>query len=183
MLSCPNLLLIGGNTRNSGKTTLACKIINKLSADHEVIGLKVTSIRPDEQEYHGEHNDNNVSDFRIIEEMSPDIPKDTSLMLRSGASKVFYILFPEGTTIDTLSAFLSSLDASKPIICESRSLRNFIMPGLFIMMMSNTASNSKKDVSEYLLKADKIFDFNEDQPIMESFVTKLGFINSMFVIN
>jgi len=38
----PNILLVSGNGRNSGKTTLACKIIERFSKDHEITGLKIS---------------------------------------------------------------------------------------------------------------------------------------------
>ena len=41
-IQIPHLLLIAGNGRNVGKTTLACKIIAQFARETEVIGLKIT---------------------------------------------------------------------------------------------------------------------------------------------
>ena len=85
------MVMIGGNSRNAGKTTLACGIISKLAATHDIIGLKVTSIRPGEEGLHGAHDENYLSDFEVMEELDAGSQKDTSKMLRAGAKQVFYL--------------------------------------------------------------------------------------------
>ena len=39
-----NMVLIGATGRNTGKTTLACALIEHLRKRHRVIGVKVTSV-------------------------------------------------------------------------------------------------------------------------------------------
>jgi hypothetical protein len=84
MLEIPNMVMIGGNSRNAGKTTLACNIIRKLSSTNKVTALKVTSIRPGESGMHGNHSDENFSGYSITEEFNRDLLKDTSAMLKAG---------------------------------------------------------------------------------------------------
>lgn len=143
MFTIPSMILIGGNSRHSGKTTLACHIIGKFSGSYRIIGLKVTSIRPGEEIYHGNHNPAEPDTYKILEEKNPDTAKDTSLMLKAGADKVFYIQARDEYLSIALQKFLKVAGPSSFIVCESRSLRKFVNPGIFFMMIRPESTSSK----------------------------------------
>lgn len=180
MLKIPKMIMVGGNSRNSGKTSVACSIINKLSAGHEVIGLKVTSIRPGENETHGNHHEDSNSGFTIFEERDCHSEKDTSKMLRAGATHVYFIRVEDTFAEQAILHFFSSYINNEFIVCESRSLRNIIEPGLFLMMVRNPVSGRLKEVVDYLEKADYIFDYNSQQSEIEQFENNLHFSESKF---
>lgn len=181
MITIPEMIMIGGNTRNSGKTTMACSIISKLSATHEVIGLKVTSIRPGEEQLHGNHDGDLASGFSIFEEMDRESHKDTSKMLRAGASRVYYICVSDSDVEKAVLHFLPKVINKQVIVCESRSLREFIIPGLFLMMMRLPALGKQKEIDIFLEKADKIFYFDTDSNEKLKFAECLEFKNGKFV--
>jgi len=181
MLAIPEMVMIGGNSRNSGKTTLACSIIRKLTATREVIGLKVTSIRPGEDDLHGNHSEDLTDDFSIFEELNPDSHKDTSKMLKAGASHVYYIRVSETHIENALLYFRSRHIKNQIIVCESRSLRRIVNPGLFLVMMRIPAVGKAKDIAEYLIQADKVFYFGKDILEIEKFTTSLILKDDKFV--
>lgn len=180
MIEIPNMLMIGGNSRNAGKTTLACKVIEKISANYPVIGLKVTSIRPGEADLHGSHSDDDLSGYSIIEEVNSKSNKDTSLMLQAGASRVFYVRANEGFGLKAMVEFMTRFNTNQPIICESRSLRNDVTPGLFIMVMHKAAAGKEKDVSFYLGKADHVQFYSEDQENIDQTASRITFSQQKF---
>jgi hypothetical protein len=180
MIQMPGMVMVGGNSRNSGKTTLACSIIEKLSKTHEVIGLKVTSIRRGEVDKHGNHTEEITSDFEIFEELDRFSPKDTSKMLRAGAKHVYYIRVTDSFSEKAILHFISSYINKELIVCESRSLRNILEPGLFLMMLRETAIESGKEISDYLKKANCLFDFGSQQNEIQQFIEKLQFFNGQF---
>jgi hypothetical protein len=175
------MVMIGGNCRNAGKTTLACSIIQKISVNQKVVALKVTSVRPGEAELHGNHKDVNFSGFEIFEETNPDIAKDTSRMLRAGANRVFYIQANEGFIEKAIMQFLARYNNNQPIVCESRSLRSYVSPGLFLMMMRIPAVGSAKDVTQLTKIADKVLAFSEDQAEINQSVAQISFENQKFI--
>jgi hypothetical protein len=181
MLNIPNMVMIGGNSRNTGKTSMVCSIISQLSATHEVIGLKVTSIRPSENDLHGNHNEEFSSCYRIFEELNHDSTKDTSRMLRAGANRVYYIRVEDKYCEQAILHFLSSYINNQLIVCESRSLRDVINPGLFLMMMKIPAANNAKDVSAYISKADLVFYHGDDQTKLNQFAADLYFKQGKFI--
>lgn len=152
----PNLLLIGGNSRNSGKTSLACELIRKCSETEPVVGLKITRIDPSGLEPHGDHSMDSLKDPNILEETNPEGPKDTSRMLQAGAKRVFYIRTTEEHMESDIQRFFETVGTGQPVVCESRALRNFILPGLFIMMVRDDAVQPKSDIDRYLSLADHI---------------------------
>ena len=181
MLSIPNMIMIGGNSRNSGKTTIACKIISKLSGLHEIIGLKVTFVRPEEDEMHGNHTKEDTSCFSILEELSADSHKDTSKMIRAGAAHVFYVRVSDKFVEKAVLHFMSKYINKQIIVCESRSLRRIINPGLFLMMMRLPEDvKSKKDIETFLPLANKVFCFETDQTEMNQFTDNMRFVDNVF---
>jgi hypothetical protein len=135
-----NLLLVSGSGRNSGKTTFVCKVIEQLST-RGIISIKISP------HFH------NLSEgliyvsggpgFDIYNETSISSSKDSSRMLLSGASKVFYVQAEEESIINAFSEIYLSIPAGKPIICESPALINYLQPGLFVLMISPGNTNPK----------------------------------------
>ena len=183
MISIPEMIMIGGNSRNSGKTTMACGIITRISATHEVIGLKVTSIRPGEEDKHGIHDEEITANYTIFEELDRESHKDTSKMLRAGATHVYFIRVSDFFVEQALLHFLSKYINNQVIVCESRSLRKLIIPGIFLMMIRQPAQSEEKDVDAYVAKADKIFYFDNDNNEKIQFAADLHFENGKFVLN
>ncbi len=181
MLAVPQMVMIGGNSRKSGKTTMACSIISKLATTQDVIGLKVTSIRPGERNLHGNHDQELTDDFSILEELNSDSHKDTSKMLMAGAAHVYYIRVSENHKKKALAHFMTKYIKKQIIVCESRSLHEIISPGLFLLMMRLPATNKSKDVTKYLSIADKVFNFAEDLFEIEKFTDNFVFNDGKFV--
>ena len=152
-----DLIIIGGSSRNVGKTGLALTLIEKLSMHGKVTGLKVTSLRPGEEAFHGSHDTNQNSKFRITEEKDPFTSKDTSRMLKAGAEKVFFIESPDNLLESAFSVFMKEHYSGGPVVCESRSLRHAIVPGLFILLKHYNTDLIKDDFAYYEKQADIIF--------------------------
>lgn len=183
MISVHEMIMIGGNSRNSGKTTIACRCIARLAATHEVIGLKVTSVRPGEENMHGNHHENGTGSFTVFEELDTESHKDTSKMLKAGAAHVYYIRVEEIFIQQAVLHFLSKYINKQIIVCESRSLRSIISPGLFLMMMRLPEEGKGKDISDYLSKADKVFYFGKGMDDIKKFTDNLNFINGNYFWN
>lgn len=150
----PNLIIIGGSSRNVGKTTLALKLIEKYAGSETITGLKVTSIRRGEESFHGSHPDPDLQDFRITEETSDKSCKDTSKMLTAGADRVYYIETPDNQINKALDIFLATKNTGGPIVCESRNLRIAVIPGLFVLLKHYDASRIKSGFAFYEKLAD-----------------------------
>lgn len=129
----PRLCIVGGTGRNTGKTEFCCRLINRTAHQVQVVGLKVSAILPDEALLHGDHSE---IETNLFEELRRDTNKDSSRMLRAGASQVFYLQGDKGTIASGYHKVLRLIPKDCLIICESNSLAAIVRPGLLVVIRS-----------------------------------------------
>ncbi|WP_287824405.1 hypothetical protein [Clostridium sp.] len=169
LINIPQMILIGSSGRNSGKTTLAVKLIEKWKDKFPVIALKITTIeKKDGKCPRGGKGcgvcTNIQENFQLIEEKNMSSNKDTSLLLSSGAEKVYWLKVLRTHISEGIESFLSIIPEDSLIICESNSLRKIVKPEVFIMLKNTKDSSIKKSAKEVMDKADLIVegDFLDD---------------------
>lgn len=148
--------MIGGASRNVGKTTFSSKVIEHFSENHPIIGLKVKTIYEGDNFFHGKDRNPLDSDFRLIEEFDDFSDEDTSKMLRSGAKRVFRLKVKSSALDKAFFYFKTQLDRKYLIICESNSLRKILKPDVFILIKQKEAGEMKPSAKELEKYADKI---------------------------
>jgi len=163
LLYLPNLLIIGGSSRNVGKTTLSLNLLKKYAGTVQITGLKVTSIRPGEDFFHGNHHDSHFENYQIFKESNTNGEKDTARMLRAGAENVFYIESTDEYLSPAFDDFLAQKPDNGPIICESRSLRNIVKPGLFVLLKHYNPDLIKPGFASLEAMADITFTIGPDK--------------------
>jgi hypothetical protein len=127
IIELPNLLLIAGSGRNTGKTTTACNVISENSGLNEVVAIKVSP-----------HFHRLTESLKILKE-APGLViaeekdrisgKDSSRFLRAGAIRSYYV---QGNDMQMpLLAEWMRLNIAKntPVVCESGGIGQFIEPG------------------------------------------------------
>ena len=142
-MTIPNLLLIAGTGTKSGKTSLACKIIEQFN-DLNITAIKISPHFHDTTA--GLISRYEEKGYAIYEETNRETSKDTSRMLQSGAAKVYFAKVWDDQLLDVFNKIMEQVPANVPVICESPALRNFIEPGLFIIMTSDII-NKHKDIN------------------------------------
>ena len=160
-----NFLIIGSTGRNTGKTEFACRIIEKHSTQKELIGVKVIPVDKNEGDCHRGLESCGLcssltGDYKIIEETTTDLSKDTSRMLKAGAKKAYLLLVDKNSLEKGVDAMLRILPDNALIIIESNSIRKVLEPGLFIVIKDFTTNSVKQTCAEVIKFADKIIEFN-----------------------
>ncbi len=154
----PEMLLIAGNGRNSGKTTLACRIITMISASIPVVAIKIT---PHFHENFGAGKTLfNREDLVITEESDPESGKDSALMLKAGAVKSYFVMAKDEQLNEALQVILKHVPEKVPVVCESGGLRHIVEPGLFIMMQRKDNNVLKPGVESLKKSANKVITFD-----------------------
>jgi Ni2+-binding GTPase involved in maturation of urease and hydrogenase len=138
----PQLLLIAGNGRNSGKTTLACRLISKFCGQVPIVAVKISP-----------HAHNGVRNFTIFEETDKSSGKDSARMLEAGATRAVYVTCSDEDIEAVVPEIKHLADQQSFIICESGGLRKAVEPGLFIIV--NAAEN--REIKQSLTP---LIDFN-----------------------
>lgn len=176
LLGIPQMILIGSSGRNSGKTTLAIELINKWKDKFPIIALKITTL----QEKNGKCQrggegcgacSHMKGDFELLEETNNNANKDTSLLLTSGANKVYWLKSLSANIYDGITFFMSKVPPNTLIICESNTLRKVVIPGSFIML-NNKNGLIKKSASEVIHNADFIIE-NDIRNDINSIIEKI----------
>lgn len=159
----PNLIIIAGTGTKSGKTSMACKIIEQFKT-HNITAIKISP-------HLHETSDGLIAlseekGYAIYEETNGDTTKDTSRMLRSGASKVYFATVWDDKLPDVFFKIMKDIPADSPVICESPALRNFVEPGVFILMTSGSINKFKdinhlKSLPHLMFKLEELKDLDQ----------------------
>ena len=149
MLYIPNLLLISGNGRDSGKTTFACGLIRVFSKEMEITGMKISP------HFHGYKDQDELiysDDYTIMTREKDTLSsKDSSRMLRSGAKEVIYVQARKNGLQNAVVKLSSVWESGEPVICESGGLIDYVRPGLFLMLYRNGVLSQKSAKHNHLV--------------------------------
>jgi len=154
-----NILLVSGSGRDCGKTTLACNIIRQLRNAGRVIGLKITPhfhITGIEQQLIEEG-----SGYKIFRETDIHSEKDSSRMLRAGATYVYFIQCEDGFLPGVYERLTELIPENYPVVCESGSFSSVYQSGFHVLIESENPDNLKKSYKLNLKKANLILSTNE----------------------
>lgn len=172
--SFPNMILIAGDGRNVGKTTLARQIIRYMSHRGNVTGIKTSP------HFHAINDDLDVlyktSDYIVAEEKGHS-EKDSSLFLQAGAKKVFFIMAKQEYLAEAFSTITNKLD-KQIIVAESGGLNEFIEAGIFFFIRNKEGLVKKEQYLKYnpivVMNGENGFDFNTE---------RLDIRNNQIVVN
>jgi molybdopterin-guanine dinucleotide biosynthesis protein A len=161
MIKLDGMLMIGSAGSNVGKTELACALLRKLSKNHNIVGIKVTTIKDkDGQCPRGGEGCGICSslegNFYITEEFNESSGKDTSRLLAAGTGRVFWIRVLKEHLSEAITALLDIIGSETVSICESNSLRQVVEPGLFLMASKNDSDFWKSSARQVGKYADRI---------------------------
>ncbi len=151
-----NILLIGGATRNVGKTTFTCSVIENVRKKHNIIALKIKTIYQGDDFFHGKDRHPLKGNYRIIKETETKGNEDTQRMLKAGASSVFRIKSKNEFLKEAFTEFYSQIPENSFIVCESNSLRNILNPSLFLLIKHINSNEMKPSAKKLAPLADKI---------------------------
>ena len=136
----PNLILIAGIGTKSGKTSMACRIIEQF----ENLNITAIKISPHFHETTpGLRTVYEETGYAIYEETNRNTTKDTSRMLQSGASMVYFAKVLDNRLKFVFDKIMGMIPQGTPVVCESPALRNYVEPGVFVIMTSVTTNNNK----------------------------------------
>lgn len=156
-ITLPSMIMIAGQQQNVGKTTLACDIIARFSRNYHIYGLKVT---PHFHQNTGEAKIVRTNNqWQLLEEKSIDSCKDTSRMLLAGAEKAFLLQGDNLALGEGLSEFLQLISQDVLIVCESAGLRDFVVPGIFLVIRQLNCKVCNIDDEKIFNLADRIITF------------------------
>jgi len=144
------LVMVGGHSRNVGKTSVVAGIIAGLP-EFNWTAAKITQFGHGVCSVNGEACGCAVSEhqFSITEERLRDTGTDTSRFLAAGARRSLWVRTKQGELVTALPSFRAKIEADDFVIVESNSLRRFITPALYIQVLDATNQDFKVSAQQY----------------------------------
>ena len=150
-----NAVVIGGHTRNIGKTSVMTGLIRSLSS----LGWTAVKIT---QYGHGicsvdgqacgcepkEHP------FVLTEEQDARGPSDTSRFLAAGARRSLWLRTRQGQLEDALPLLENAVSGEAWVMIESNSIIEFLKPVLYLVVLDSSARDFKPSARRFLAQAD-----------------------------
>ena len=152
------IVVVGGHTRNIGKTTLAAQII-AATTDMQWTAMKITQYGHNVCSANGEACDCASPDHPVAvsEERDPHSGTDTSRMLSAGARRVLWVRTQQGGLQEAMPRVRKEIAAAANILIESNSVLRFLRPDLYIAVLQPSVLDFKASALRYLDRADAVF--------------------------
>ena len=149
------LVVVGGHSRNIGKTSVVASLIRKLR-NRNWTAVKITQYGHGVCSHVGEACGCETEldhPFAISEEYEPSTT-DSGRFLASGAARSFWLRTPMGGLAEAKVTLRKILDQNENVIIESNSVVELVEPDLFLMVLDFSCQDFKPSSLRFLDRAD-----------------------------
>lgn len=154
-MNAMKLVMIGGHTRNIGKSSVVEGLIRALP-EFNWTAAKITQFGHGVCSVNGEDCECAVSEhqFSITEERHANTGTDTARFLAAGAKRSLWVRTKQGELFTALPSFRARIADDEFVIVESNSLRRFMNPAIYIQVVDHSNPDFK-------LSAQQFFDLSD----------------------
>ncbi len=151
------LIVIGGQSRNVGKTSVVAGLIAALP-EYNWIALKITQYGHGICSRRGTpcHCATDDHTWAIAEERNRSGESDTSRFLVAGAARAWWVRTEQGRLSEAMPTILRRLEESENAILESNSALRFLRPDLYLTVLDPATADFKRSAQEFLALADAV---------------------------
>jgi len=151
------IVVVGGQSRNLGKTSVMAGIIMALPAWNWT-AFKLTQFGHGRCSLDGKpcHCATDDHCYAVTEETDRAGASDTSRFLAAGAKRSFWVRTEQGRLVEALPAIQRRLAETQNAILESNSILHFIQPDLYITVLDPAAADFKASARTFLDRADAV---------------------------
>lgn len=151
------IVIIGGHSRDVGKTSVVAGLIAALPQFHWT-AFKITQYGHGICSRNGELCECATSDhsWSISEERNRSGESDTSRFLLAGAARAWWVRSEQGRLAEAMPTIRQRLAEAENVIVESNSLLKFVRPDLYITVLDPSVADFKNSAKEFLDRADAV---------------------------
>jgi len=160
-----SLVVVGGHSRNIGKTSVAAGLIAALPR-YNWTAMKITQHGHGICSAVGEPCDCAVEydhPYAISEESAPGA-SDSARFLAAGARRSFWLRTAVGQLGHAAAVIREIVDSSENAIVESNSIMQFWKPDLYLVVVAFETTDFKESALRYLDRADCIVAVGKGEP-------------------
>lgn len=152
------VVVVGGHTRNIGKTTLAAQILAATRNMHWT-AMKITQYGHSVCSANGEACDCSDPDHPVAvsEERDATSGTDTSRMLVAGAERVLWVRTQQGSLVEAMPRIRKEIGSHANVLIESNSVLRFLKPDVYVAVLQPAVADFKASALRYLDRADALF--------------------------
>ena len=168
------LIVVGGHTRNIGKTSVVCSLIRS-TPEMEWAAIKITQYGHGICSKDGESCECALPDhpFAMQQEHDLDSGTDTSRFLAAGAYKSYWVRTAIGRLGEALPALRRIWTENTNTIVESNSILQFVKPDLFLVVLDFATGDFKESTRRYLDRADAVIAVSNGRPVWSNVSSSL----------
>jgi molybdopterin-guanine dinucleotide biosynthesis protein len=151
------IVVIGGHSRNIGKTSVMEGLIRGLPERHWT-AIKVTQFGHGMCSANGEPCDCETAEHTIAvgEERNPESGTDSSRYLAAGAARSFWVRTRTGDLIEAMPRIRKEIEQAENTLIESNSIIRFLRPDLYMSVLDPAVEDFKDSARLYLDRADAV---------------------------
>ncbi len=152
-----SIVVVGGHTRNIGKTTLMESILRATPQLHWT-AMKITQFGHGVCSANGDPCDCDTGEHTVAvsEERHADSGTDTARMLRAGAHRVLWVRTRQGQLADAMPRIRKEAALATNLLLESNSVLRFLRPDLYLAVLDPANPDFKPSALRYLDRADAL---------------------------
>jgi hypothetical protein len=151
------VVVVGGNTRNIGKTSVVAGLIAG-SRELNWTAVKVTQFGHGVCSADGEACDCETGDHTVAvsEERDAASGTDSSRYLAAGAVRSFWVRTRMGQLAEAMPRLRREIAAAENVVIESNSVLRFLRPDCFVSVLDAGVVDFKESAKRYLDRADAV---------------------------
>ncbi len=152
------IVVIGGHTRNIGKTSVVAGLITALPEMHWT-AFKITQFGHGMCSANGEPCDCETAEHTVaVSEERPggDASTDSGRYLAAGAVRSFWVRTRTGDLADAMPRIRKEIARAENVILESNSILRFLRPDLYLSVLDPETADFKESAKYFLDRADAV---------------------------
>jgi hypothetical protein len=158
------IVVIGGHSRNVGKTSVVAGLIAALP-EYRWTAVKITQFGHGVCSTTGDTCDcqpgADEHSWAVTEERSLDGESDTSRFLVAGAVQSLWVRTRQGMLAEAMPRLRQRLAGAGNVIIESNSVMRLMKPDLYLPVLDRGTADFKNSAREYLDRADAVLMHDE----------------------
>lgn len=171
------IVVIGGSTRNVGKTSVVAALIARLP-EFRWTAFKVTQYGHGFCTADGKPCQCQTSDSCVSVSAEREFASgtDSSRFLAAGAVRALWVRTRMGMLADAMPRIRQEIAASEHAILESNSILEFLEPDLYLSVLDPAVSDFKNSARRYLDRADAVLIASPTGTHPEEFSARAGLL-------
>jgi hypothetical protein len=151
------IVVVGGHSRNVGKTSVVAGLIAALPEMHWT-AFKITQFGHGVCSANGEPCDCETADHTIAvsEERQGVTGTDSARYLAAGAMRSFWVRTRQGNLAEAMPRIRKELERAENAVIESNSIMRFLRPDVYLSVLDPTVEDFKDSARLYLDRADAV---------------------------